>query len=461
MMRSTRPAASDACQYREQVAAPGEAARGNFTQGCPDRWREPGEPVGETQLKPAASDFFVPDPFQGLRRELPKFVKACSENPDPNKPRFACFTWSPELPQIVKRAPYTCRSWRCPFGCAEHEGHVMYSRICEAFTGKPKEELVFLVLTLDSHLHDLRSVTLDFLYKSLGKRFEKFRKRLRRLLAKRLGFLRPFGIEWVSVIEQHADGVPHMNVLLWCPEYAAWLKERAARKRSRHGMHTSSTRLMAGTRTHRDGIDEMFFQLLDACGFGYRSSAEVVRNREAAMGYMGGVAGRADDIAAKVAGRLDRSSRARTARANGKRVVGELSKLAQLPVRAPKGFRRLRSGVGFLPPRRKSDQTGCIVQRYWTTEGEVVRSINQTKKPELAAMQALVCDLEQSIVWSEDEKARPGIARATPRKARGESCSMHRLDAVEMARVGLTPRVSPSDLMREARVDVASRAAAS
>lgn len=43
--------------------------------------------------------------------------------------------------------------------------------------------------------------------------------------------------------------------------------------------------------------------------------------------------------------------------------VGEVVKLTQLPVHAPRGFRRLRSSRGFLPPKPKAsgEWTGELV----------------------------------------------------------------------------------------------------
>jgi hypothetical protein len=46
------------------------------------------------------------------------------------------------------------------------------------------------------------------------------------------------------------------------------------------------------------------------------------------------------------------------------RTVGEVAKLTQLPLNAPKRFRRLRSGRRFLKPRRKDPAwTGTVVRR--------------------------------------------------------------------------------------------------
>lgn len=377
----------DACRYREQVAAAAEGARGNFQQACPDRSR----------CAPLTEASEAPDPFESLRRELPTFIRACHENPDPAKPVFWLYTWSPDNPSVVTRAPYSCRSWRCPFGCAVHESHVLYARMQEAFGDVPPSELVFLVLTLDGEYHDLTQHDLPTLYKTLGKRLEKFRKRLRRLLTS-IG-VAPFAIDWVAVIEEHRSGVPHVNILMHCPSWARWLAGRYASKRA-WGMTPRNARLLAGTEKHRDETDERFLGLLSACGFGYRSSAEVARNSEAAIGYIGKVAGHADHTADRIARRLARDAKKST------RAVGETTKLSQLPIRAPKGFRRLRSGVGFLPARKKGDKTGMLIKRYRTSQGdEIARPLVVTERPDLLAMQELICNTEQSLCWKDEELA--------------------------------------------------------
>jgi hypothetical protein len=293
----------------------------------------------------------------------------------------------------------------------------------EAFEETPPEQLVFLVLTLDAPLHDLRHNDLGSLYKELGKRLEKFRKRLRRLMRTRLG-VDPFGKSWVAVVEQHASGVPHVNVLMRAPEWARWLSDRYASKRIA-GLSTRNARLLAGTNQHRDETDALFLDLLNACGFGYRSSAEVARNTEAAIGYIGKVAGHADHTASRVARRL--------AREQGLAAVGEASKGSQLPIRAPKGFRRLRSGVHFLPPRRKGDKTGMIVKRYRTSEGdEIARPLVVTQRPDLLAMQDAVCETEQLLAWKDESQAartrRLKELRQPTRVSRREQITTHRID---------------------------------
>jgi hypothetical protein len=43
--------------------------------------------------------------------------------------------------------------------------------------------------------------------------------------------------------------------------------------------------------------------------------------------------------------------------------LGELAKVSQVPTRAPKGTRRLRSSRRFLPPRRRGTARGVVLVR--------------------------------------------------------------------------------------------------
>jgi hypothetical protein len=407
------------CRYREQVAGGASAAaHGDFAQHQANRSLSAGPSRFFSSSQNAQTDHAQPDPIDRYRRELPAYIRACEGNPDPLKPVFWCYTWKPEHPEVVKRAPYSCRSWRCPWSCADHEAHVLFTRMSEAFEDAPHSDLVMLVLTLDGPLHDLREHDLPTLYRTLGSRTEKFRKRLRRLLTRE--GIGSFGKDWCSVIEQHKSGVPHVNVLIRAPGWARVLQRRYTQRRCR-GQSSKTAKLLGGSDRDRDELDDRFSDALEACGFGWRSSAEVARSRDAVIGYIGKVAGRADATASKIATRLHGRS------------VGELSKQSQLPVRAPKGFRRLRSGVHFLPRRRKGDSTGTIVRRIRTREGdESVRPIAATKKPELQAMQIAVCDLEQRLAWSDEDlraRERARSQKDSPRKARrAESISVHRIE---------------------------------
>ena len=384
--------------------------------------------------------------------DLPGYVFNCSHNPDPRRQNWAAYSWDKDDPSTVTRSPYYCRSWRCPWfnGCAPHERHVMYARIEEALEDIPGDELVLIVLTLDAHLHrNLGGFELDTLYRSLRERNEWFRKRLRRQL-KKMG-LGDFKSAWVSVVEQHESGVPHLNVLVHAPKWSLYLKERI-RQRIKSGMRGKRARYIASVNDRRDAVDMAFYRALTECGWGFASTAETVGCKQKVINYLCKVAATADDTAARVLAKIERTRagvpdarRRRTV----KRAVGEVTKNSQLPVRAPKGFRRLRSGVGFLPKRRKNeDKTGTIVRRRRTREGdEVIAPLVSSTRDDLVLMNAFIADLEQSLAWSEEDtranelKARAlmGVYGIRPKRDRLAGISKHHINPDLLRAVGLLP----------------------
>lgn len=338
-----------------------------------------------------------------------KYVRACALNPDPDKPTAMFYAWNPGEPWAgIVRGPFFCKSWRCEHGCAEHEAHVMFARLLEAFEPYPSHELVFVVLTLDASFHHLDFDQLDQVYKELRRRLECWRKRLRRQLgAQGLG---DFFNRWIAVVEQHETGVPHVNLVMHCPEWASWLETRRL-ERQKNGQTKKTARLIANTEHRRDEMDLVWLKMLNECGFGFASTAEQVRSKEEVLGYSASVARHADETAARVdrlhvkgegAGKKQRRRRRRRRGNNPLRMLGELSKKRQLPRRAPKGFRRLRSGRGFLPPRQKGDKTGCILHHSSTKEGyEYVRAMTKTTDADRARVVAMCEELERVRVWDE------------------------------------------------------------
>jgi hypothetical protein len=116
-----------------------------------------------------------------------------------------------------------------------------------------------------------------------------------------------------------------------CPELAGYLRrdndERRTNGQSEHG-----ARLLADDLLERAIVS----------GWGTHSSAEQVRSTGAVSNYF-------VDIAK-----------------HGHEHAHELAKLTQLPLNAPRHFRRLRAGKGFLPPVHKNpDWTGALVRRYY------------------------------------------------------------------------------------------------
>ena len=148
---------------------------------------------------------------------------------------------------------------------------------------------------------------------------------------------------WVSVVEQHRPkppsfaAWPHVNVVVTWPWLAdqirSWRRGTVPHKKT--GKPTEDGRVPTGD----------VLEAIVGAGFGYQSWALVADSTKALAGYF-----------VKIAGET----------------VGEVSKLTQRPVSAPAGFRRLRSGRGFLPKPYSSRVSGTLVTSIRDADGGVV-----------------------------------------------------------------------------------------
>lgn len=311
-----------------------------------------------------------PDAWEGL----PRYVQSCAANAHRKRPYFL-WVWDPANPNKKTRIPYYCNSWRCPY-CQYHESHVLFTRVQEAFELFDPKDVVFLVLTLDPREHRRGKTQLGEVYREFTERAEKYVKRLRRWMA-RLG-LAPFENEWVSTIEAHKSGIPHINFMIHSPDLAALLRADFDARRA-VGEGSKEAALLRG---------EMLRHAVE-CGFGWRSTAEALR---LGPNERGGIAKLAGYIT-KLAGKAHATH-------------GELAKLSQVPLMAPKNFRRLRSGRRFLPARRGSDMTGALVRRYRAREGdEVAEAVTRSRNEEYMEQVRACVQREQELAW-EDEDGR-------------------------------------------------------
>lgn len=200
---------------------------------------------------------------------------------------------------------------------------------------------MYAVLTIDRGNGKLPFVDAATAYRALSGMCERWLKRTRRWMARR--GMKPFGSEWVSVVEAHKSGWPHLNVLLYAPELAEYL-ERVASDLAATGATKRQQRLLWG-------------ELLDhatEAGWGRQCTAERVASTGAIAGYFTQLAKHCE------------------------KGIAEVAKLTQLPMNAPERLRRLRSGKGFLPPRRKNPETtGALVMSRASDEGDYeVRRLN-------------------------------------------------------------------------------------
>jgi len=190
---------------------------------------------------------------------------------------------------------------------------------------------VFLVLTLDMRGHYVGGVakweTAAAAFRDLSRLNRNFLTILRRY-AKKNGWRNPAS-NWVAVVEAHRTGNPHLNLMVYSPELAAQLASEREYIRAQEGTRRQEI-LLRG---------DLLCMAMQA-GWGAESTAERVESLGKLNNYM-----------VKLAG-------------EGGQTSHELAKLSQVPRNAPKNFRRLRSGKGFLKPKHKSEtMTGTMIRR--------------------------------------------------------------------------------------------------
>ena len=304
-------------------------------------------------------------------------------------PRWFLGTWKRGSSEVL-RSPYLCRSWRCPT-CRTHESHVLFARIREAQQGLDPCGWSFWVLTLDNARG--RWPSHAAMFRELSAMTRKLLKRLRRL-GERDGF--HVGRKWVATVEAHRSGAPHVNLMVYSRGLAKRLESEELERRAA-GLLGRNAVLLGGE----------LLEHVTASGWGVQSTAERARGADVVASYMVKVAGQAE------------------------RVVGELAKLSQLPTNAPCRFRRLRSGKGFLPQRRRNpDYSGTLLRRTTGPNGEpIVLPLHKVPACDRERVVAL-CYAEADRWQEELATGKPGAfvarvntsSRAPPRGGTGLGC---------------------------------------
>ena len=204
----------------------------------------------------------------------------------------------------------------------------------EALEPYGDDELTFFVLTLDrdGRYSGHAWADTDHAYKALSRMQRALMKRLNRMIEAEGGDR--IGSRWIAVVEAHRSGWPHINLVCVSKTLHRMVHGAVAERRAA-GLSDRECMLVQG---------ELAAHMIGT-GFGIQSTAEPIRDRGVVAGYL-----------VKLAGELDKDG---TTESRG-RLGGEVVKVSQVPMNAPKNFRRLRSGRGFLPPRRKGAKTGAI-----------------------------------------------------------------------------------------------------
>ena len=285
----------------------------------------------------------------------PDYVARCPRNPerDPRRPPLMLHLW-PKIggPNLGTRTVSLCGSWRCP-SCQRWRASVDFARVKEALGPYAHTDVTFLVLTLDRDGYYSGEAWADArtAYDALSRMARAFMHRINRMLR-----LDPVGSRWIATVEAHRSGWPHLNLVCVSSELAALVRTHATDAGPDATAH--QRRLLRGAlQYHATGS-----------GWGQHSSAEVARDAGAIAGYVVKLAGELD---AAWGGLHDACA-------------GEAAKTTQRPLQAPAGLRRLRSGRGFLPPRRRNPLwTGALLLRSDApgVAGASVRPYGRTAQP--------------------------------------------------------------------------------
>lgn len=304
--------------------------------------------------------------------------RAASPSPAAPAPRYvqrcgcdALWTWERNSPVVLQRRPLLCGSWRHEGPCARYRASVDFARIKEAVE-RPEYQptgWVFCVLTLDRDGYYGGEPWLDTqqAYRSLSRMSRNFLTALRKS-CKKNGWTSP-GSSWVAVVEAHRSGWPHVNLLFYCPELAAEIEAERLNERA-NGASARDATLIFGE----------VARCATMAGWGPQSTAERARSRDALAGYFVKLAGQAGHT------------------------TGELAKLTQVPVQAKAGFRRLRSGVGFLPPKRKNEAyTGTLLRRELNPQRSAFAAVPlvMIRDPEARRISELCLPLEEDRIARE------------------------------------------------------------
>jgi len=203
---------------------------------------------------------------------------------------------------VPLRVRYRCHSWRHAGECRQWCGACDFARVTEAI--ELRNDWSYLVLTYPAR--DWPRSRLHELFRFGVVAWSRLRKRL----------VRDMGpIAYIQTWEVHQSLYPHCNILI--------------------GNKNLQDRAKLYARGNTIWKREWLEPALVECGFGSVSYLASMRNANAMAGYLVKLANELTGAAIK----------------------------SQLPLNAPRHFRRLRASKGLLPPRAASpDYTGKIVR---------------------------------------------------------------------------------------------------
>lgn len=276
------------------------------------------EPTREPEFSRVADPTHLRGHHHSSKPYVPHSVKACEDD-----------LWTMALVNKetgeTKLKPFRCKSWRCK-RCAPFVNRMDYLRVKKALSRCPEGSLGFTTFTFNRGAYKDRDACWD----SVSSCWKKFQDRLAYHYGERGRGGKKALVRYITVVEQHKDGWPHLHSLIQCAELMEDLKRWGTRTVMKDGKATIIQRINSKV------LRPMYVE----SGFGEIGDIQPPDKMEAMAGYL-----------IKLAAELTGSHR----------------KQDQTPVQAPHGFRRLRASAGFLAPRKSAgDFTGWLVP--YTTE---------------------------------------------------------------------------------------------
>jgi len=229
--------------------------------------------------------------------------------------RWTLQTWPKEDPEKLTESPYRCRSWRHTGECAEWRARNDYARIVAGMA--TRDYWCHVVLTY----HNWQGRDVQVLWRQSLGNWARLRKRIGRIYGE---------YKYIQTWEVTRKGCPHCHMAVSCQR-----------------MHELCERIPQGLdKPARDAIGQHNFVTVmgehaQACGFGERGYIEAIWGQEGFVRYLEKL----------------------------KRELTMAASKSQLPLEAPRHFRRIRASVRLIPPPHKDERiTGHLVDEA----GEIV-----------------------------------------------------------------------------------------
>lgn len=228
----------------------------------------------------------------------------------------------------TKSQLFVCKMWRHRGPCRDYVFHRDYTRILSAL--KSREAWLYIVVTFDVKRWNAGR---QAAWKQGWRALQRLRQRLERALGTQKtanGYVPINKLEYLCVMEQHASGWPHANLLL------TWdgLRQLVGFEGEDYGNLEDLARR----------VERWIKDTAPQVGLGWSIKCSPLQSPEKMANYCSGKS---------VGNESDAPHDPQVSRIANE--VNKQTKEYQVPVQAPPGTRRIRASRGLLPPIRRGD----------------------------------------------------------------------------------------------------------